>query len=310
MREREDLSWDEWGLRVNRYLQHLELLFTPDRFVIGGGVSKRFDKFADQLDVRAEVVPAELRNQAGIVGAALVAAGLGARAGLTRIARVARRDRYGELEGKTFLITGANTGIGRATTEDLARRGGRVILACRSAEKTLPVIEAITAETGNDRLEHLPLDLADLDSVRTAAATLVERGEPIDVLIANAGVAGQRGETAQGWELAFGINHLGHFLFVTSLLDLLRAGAPARVVIVASQAHGDAKDLDEDKLRGRTRTDHGPQGVQPVEAGQRPLRPGAGPPGRPGRDRGLRPPPRAWWPPTSGAASPGPSARS
>ena len=160
----------------------------------------------------------------------------------------------GELEGRTFLVTGANTGIGRATTEDLARRGGRVILACRSAEKTQPVIDEIRAETGNDRLEHLPLDLADLDSVRAAAATLLERGEPIDVLIANAGVAGQRGETAQGWELAFGINHLGHFVLVTSLLDLLRAGTSSRVVIVASQAHADAKDLDVDKLRGRTRT--------------------------------------------------------
>ncbi len=155
-------------------------------------------------------------------------------------------------------MTGANTGIGRATTEDLARRGGRVILACRSAEKTLPVIDAITAETGNDRLEHLPLDLADLDSVRTAAATLVERGEPIDVLIANAGVAGQRGETAQGFELAFGINHLGHFLFVTSLLDLLRAALAARVVIVASQAHYDAKDLDVDAAPGPDPDHHGP----------------------------------------------------
>jgi polyphosphate glucokinase len=74
-REGEGLSWEEWADRVNRYLQHLELLFTPDRFVIGGGVSKRFEKFAERLDVRAEVVPAELRNQAGIVGAALVAEG-------------------------------------------------------------------------------------------------------------------------------------------------------------------------------------------------------------------------------------------
>ena len=75
VREREDLSWSEWGDRVNRYLQHVEHLFTPDRFVLGGGVSRKFDKYADHLDVRAEVVPAELRNQAGIVGAALVAAG-------------------------------------------------------------------------------------------------------------------------------------------------------------------------------------------------------------------------------------------
>ena len=75
VRDDEDLSWEDWGGRVNRYLHHLELLFTPDRFVIGGGVSRKFDKFAAYLDVRAEVVPAELRNQAGIVGAALVASG-------------------------------------------------------------------------------------------------------------------------------------------------------------------------------------------------------------------------------------------
>jgi polyphosphate glucokinase len=75
VREDDDLSWEEWGARVNRYLQHLEALFTPDRFVIGGGVSRKFDKFAGLIEVRAEVVPAELRNQAGIVGAALVAAG-------------------------------------------------------------------------------------------------------------------------------------------------------------------------------------------------------------------------------------------
>jgi retinol dehydrogenase 12 len=157
-----------------------------------------------------------------------------------------------DLEGRTYLVTGANTGIGRATTEDLARRGARVVLACRSAEKTQAVIEAVTAETGNDRLEHVDLDLADLDAVRRSTAALLDRGEPVDVLVANAGVAGQRGETAQGWELAFGVNHLGHFLFVTSLLPLLRA--PARVVVVASQAHEDADGLDEARLRGRTRS--------------------------------------------------------
>ena len=75
VRDDEDLSWEAWGERVDHYLQHLELLFTPDLFVIGGGVSKRFDKFAEHLHTRAEIVPAELRNAAGIVGAALVAAG-------------------------------------------------------------------------------------------------------------------------------------------------------------------------------------------------------------------------------------------
>ena len=75
VRDDEDLSWEEWGGRVDRYLAHLELLFSPDLFVLGGGVSKRFDRFSDHLHRRAEVVPAALRNQAGIVGAALVAAG-------------------------------------------------------------------------------------------------------------------------------------------------------------------------------------------------------------------------------------------
>jgi polyphosphate glucokinase len=74
VRTEKDLSWADWGARVNRYLQHLERLFSPDLFVLGGGVSKKFDKFADQLDVPTEVVPATLRNEAGIVGATLVAA--------------------------------------------------------------------------------------------------------------------------------------------------------------------------------------------------------------------------------------------
>lgn len=160
----------------------------------------------------------------------------------------------GDLEGRTYVVTGANTGIGLATVEDLARRGGRVVLACRSAAKTQPVIDELRAATGNDALEHLPLDLADLDSVRGAVSTLRERGEPIDVLVANAGVAGQRGQTAQGFELAFGINHLGHFLLVTELLDLLRAAAPARVVVVSSDSHYAAKGLDVAALRRPTRT--------------------------------------------------------
>lgn len=75
VREVKDLSWEDWGGRVDRYLQHLERLFSPDLFVLGGGVSKRFDKFAEHLHTRATVVPAALRNEAGIVGAALVAAG-------------------------------------------------------------------------------------------------------------------------------------------------------------------------------------------------------------------------------------------
>lgn len=157
-----------------------------------------------------------------------------------------------DLSGRTYVVTGANTGIGRSTVEGLARRGGRVILACRSAAKATPVIDEIRATTGNDFLEYLHLDLADLDSVRSASRTLIDRNERIDVLVANAGVAGQRGTTAQGFELAFGSNHLGHFLFITELLDLLRKAASARVVVVASDSHYAAKGLDEHALRRAT----------------------------------------------------------
>lgn len=142
-----------------------------------------------------------------------------------------------DLSGRTLVVTGANTGIGRATTDELARHGARVVLACRSADKTRAVIDEIRASTGNERLEHLPLDLADLPSVQQAAATLLERGDPIEVLVANAGLAGQRGQTAQGFELAFGTNHLGHFLWTARLFPLLVASAPSRVVNLSSQGH-------------------------------------------------------------------------
>jgi NAD(P)-dependent dehydrogenase (short-subunit alcohol dehydrogenase family) len=159
-----------------------------------------------------------------------------------------------DLDGRTFLVTGANTGIGRSTAHELARRGGRVVLATRSADKTFPVIEEIARATGNDDLDHLPLDLADLDSVRTAAETFLARDEPLHVLVNNAGIAGQRGVTAQGFELAFGTNHLGHFLFTTLLLDRLRACAPARIVNVSSDSHYRPKSIDWEALRRPTKT--------------------------------------------------------
>ena len=147
----------------------------------------------------------------------------------------------------TSLVTGANTGLGKATAVALAARGDRVIFACRTEAKAREAMEAVASVTGSDQLEFLALDLADLDQVRTAAHSLLERGEPIHLLVANAGIAAQRGITAQGFELAFGVNHLGHFLFVTELLPLLTAGspapdgAPARLVVVSSSSHYAAK---------------------------------------------------------------------
>jgi len=98
----------------------------------------------------------------------------------------------------------------------------------------------------------LPLDLADLASVRTCAEQFLARGEPLHVLINNGGVAGRRGITADGFELAFGVNHLGHFALTTALLDCLAASAPARVVNVSSDSHYQAKGIDFEAVQRRT----------------------------------------------------------
>ena len=161
-----------------------------------------------------------------------------------------------DLSGRLVLITGANTGIGRATAADLAGRGASLVLACRNEGKALPVIDELRAASGNDAIEFLALDLADLASVRRAAAEVLATDRPLHVLVNNAGLAGQRGRTADGFELAFGTNHLGHFLLTTLLLDRLRGSAepaaPARVVNVASGSHFDAPGIDFEALQQST----------------------------------------------------------
>lgn len=126
--------------------------------------------------------------------------------------------------GRTFLVTGGNTGIGRATAAELAGRGGRVYVACRSEEKGRAAV-GIIGETGNGAVGFLRLDLADLASVRSCAEAFLALGEPLHVLVNNAGVGGQRGLTRDGFELTFGVNHLGHFALTTALLECLTASA-------------------------------------------------------------------------------------
>ena len=154
-----------------------------------------------------------------------------------------------DLQGKVFIVTGANTGIGRVTAQEMAARGGQVFLAGRSEARTAPVVAEIRRATGNEKVEFLPLDLADLASVRSAAAAFLSRGLPLHGLVNNAGLAGQRGLTRDGFELTFGTNHLGPFLFTLLLLDRLKESAPSRVVNVASRAHTRAKGIDWDSLR-------------------------------------------------------------
>jgi retinol dehydrogenase 12 len=152
-----------------------------------------------------------------------------------------------ELSGRTFLVTGGNTGIGLATARNLAERGGRVYIACRSADKG----QAAAAAIGGDSVFPLLLDLADLDSVRACAASFLALDEPLHVLVNNAGQAGRQGLTKQGFELLFGVNHLGHFALTMALLDRIRAADAPRIVNVSSDSHYAAKGIDWTELRRR-----------------------------------------------------------
>jgi NAD(P)-dependent dehydrogenase (short-subunit alcohol dehydrogenase family) len=159
-----------------------------------------------------------------------------------------------DLASKTYLITGANTGIGRITALELARRGGHVLLAGRSPAKTEPVIAEIRSLTGNERVEYLELDLGELASVRRCAEAVLARDLPIHGLINNAGLGGQRGLTKDGFELQFGTNHLGHYLLTRLLLERIQQSAPARIVNVSSRSHYAAKRIDWEALRQPTRS--------------------------------------------------------
>ena len=152
-----------------------------------------------------------------------------------------------QLAGQNALVTGANTGIGRVTAERLAAMGARVTLACRSREKTEPVLAAIRQAGGT--ASYVALDLADLASVRACAEEVARAKEPLHLLVNNAGLAGARGVTKQGLEMTFGTNHLGHFLLTQLLLPslVMAAGARtggARVVNVSSEAHRSVKAID------------------------------------------------------------------
>lgn len=139
-----------------------------------------------------------------------------------------------DLLGRTMLVTGANAGIGYWCAEQLAARGARVLLGCRSPERAATAVTAIRTQVPDADLRILPLDLGSLDSVRGAATGI---GERIDAVICNAGVkaAGHSARTSDGFDLMVGTNFLGHFALVAQLEPAL---APdARVVAVGSIAH-------------------------------------------------------------------------
>ncbi len=159
------------------------------------------------------------------------------------------------MAGKTVVVTGANSGIGKATAEALAGAGARTVLTARSETSGREAVADIRRSTGSDDVELVLFDLADLDSVRRGAADLLERCDRIDVLVNNAGlILSERTETKDGFEATFGINHLGPFLLTTLLLDRIIASAPARIVNVSSTAHRSARrGLDFDDLQSTKR---------------------------------------------------------
>ena len=152
-----------------------------------------------------------------------------------------QRGTGGDMGGKVVLITGANTGIGLVTARALCQRGAQVFIACRSAVTGEAALATIRAAVPGAQVELLPLDLGDFASVRACAEGFLARSLPLHVLINNAGLAGGKGLTKSGFELAFGTNHLGHFLLTNLLLDCIKATAAkdgtARIVTVASRAH-------------------------------------------------------------------------
>lgn len=142
-----------------------------------------------------------------------------------------------DLSGRTAVITGANTGLGFETARALAEHGATVVLACRDTDRAAAAADRIAARTPDARIDTVPLDLASLRSVRTAAELIGDRYVHLDLLINNAGVTGLTGVTEDGFEAQFGINHLGHFALTGLLFDRLVAAPAARVVTVSSIGH-------------------------------------------------------------------------
>lgn len=157
------------------------------------------------------------------------------------------------MKGKVCLVTGATSGIGYEAALELARRGAAVTLAARDRARGEDARDRLRAASGSRDVEVLLCDLADLSSVRAAAAEFEKDHPRLDVLLNNAGVFHTKREiTKDGLESTFEANHLGHFLLTTLLLDLLRRSAPSRVINVTSALHFRGR-MDWDDLQMKSR---------------------------------------------------------
>ncbi|PQP82747.1 short-chain dehydrogenase [Paenibacillus sp. PCH8] len=160
---------------------------------------------------------------------------------------------------QTAMVTGANSGMGLATTIELARQGYSVIMACRSEKRGQEALKEALRQSGSSAIQLMLCDLGSLESIRQFARTFRERHDSLDVLVNNAGVVMvKRKETSDGFEQSIGINHLGHFLLTVLLIEPLKAAKQGRIVNVSSGAYKAGKIHFEDP--------HLHQGYNPIKS--------------------------------------------
>jgi NAD(P)-dependent dehydrogenase (short-subunit alcohol dehydrogenase family) len=162
-------------------------------------------------------------------------------------------ERIPDQSGRAVVVTGANSGLGLVTARELARAGARVVMACRNLDKGHAAVDRCRAALPEAQVQLDELDLASLESVRAFVERFKATHDGLDLLINNAGVmAPPRRETADGFELQFGTNHLGHFALTASLLDAMEGREDARVVTLSSTAHKMGR-INFDNLNGERR---------------------------------------------------------
>ena len=155
-----------------------------------------------------------------------------------RVLRIDEQTRTKDLTGKTYIVTGANSGVGLETTRQLVKQGGHVVMACRRTSAGEDAAKSFAGLKGS--FEVLRLDLADLQSVRDFAAEFLKKHDRLDGLACNAGLVTMGNElqrTKDGLEMTIGVSYFGHFLLTELLLDVLKQSAPARMAIVSSVVH-------------------------------------------------------------------------
>ncbi|EDV22197.1 uncharacterized protein TRIADDRAFT_28989 [Trichoplax adhaerens] len=153
------------------------------------------------------------------------------------------------LDNKVTIITGGNTGIGKETAIDFAKRGARVILACRNETKGESAAQDIRQATGNDNVVFKHLDLASFKSIRSFAEDINKNEKSLDILVNNAGVACERQLTEDGLEMIMGVNHFGHFLLTNLVLDKIKESKNSRIVVVASWGHSLIRSINFDDIQ-------------------------------------------------------------